>query len=63
LKDLQDALSADSDLDFSLVVGIGFPATDPDGKFIYSGNPLTVHYHGGLVVGVSIPIYFSSVFK
>jgi hypothetical protein len=41
----------------------GFPVTDPGGKLIYSGNPLTVHYHGGLVVGVSIPIYFSSVFK
>jgi hypothetical protein len=41
----------------------GFPVTDPTGKLIYSGNPLTVHYHGGAVFGVSIPIYFSSVFK
>jgi hypothetical protein len=41
----------------------GFPVTDPTGKLIYAGNPLTVHYHGGLVLGVSIPIYFSSVFK
>lgn len=41
----------------------GFPVTDPTGKLLYSGNPLTVHYHGGAVFGVSIPIYFSSVFK
>jgi len=41
----------------------GFPVADPAGKLIYSGNPLTVHYHGGAVFGVSIPIYFSSVFK
>ena len=41
----------------------GFPVTDSTGKLIYSGNPLTVHYHGGLVLGISIPIYFSSVFK
>lgn len=41
----------------------GFPVTDSTGKLIYSGNPLTVHYHGGAVFGVSIPIYFSSVFK
>jgi hypothetical protein len=41
----------------------GFPVTDPSGKLIYTGNPLTVHYHGGAVFGVSIPIYFSSVFK
>ncbi len=41
----------------------GFPVTDPTGKLIYAGNPLTVHYRGGVVLGVSIPIYFSSVFK
>jgi len=41
----------------------GFPVTDPNGKLLYSGNPLTVHYHGGAVFGVSIPIYFSSAFK
>lgn len=41
----------------------GFPVTDSTGKLIYSGNPLTVHYHGGAVFGVSIPIYFSSIFK
>lgn len=41
----------------------GFPVTDPTGKLIYTGNPLTVHYHGGIVLGVSIPVYFSSVFK
>ena len=26
----------------------GFPVTDPTGKFIYSGNPLTIHLNGGL---------------
>ena len=41
----------------------GFPVTDPSGKLIYPGSPLTVHYHGGIVLGISIPIYFSSVFK
>ena len=41
----------------------GFPVTDPTGKLIYQGSPLTVHYHGGAVFGISIPIYFSSVFK
>jgi hypothetical protein len=41
----------------------GFPVTDSTGKLIYSGNPLTVHYHGGAIFGVSIPIYFSSAFK
>jgi hypothetical protein len=41
----------------------GFPVTDPTAKLIYTGNPLTVHYHGGAVFGISIPIYFSSVFK
>lgn len=41
----------------------GFPVTDPIGKLIYPGTLLTVHYHDGLVLGVSIPIYFSSGFK
>ena len=41
----------------------GFPVTNSMGQLIYSGNPLTVHYHGGAVFGVSIPIYFSSAFK
>jgi hypothetical protein len=41
----------------------GFPVTNSTGQLIYSGNPLTVHYHGGAVFGVSIPIYFSSAFK
>jgi hypothetical protein len=41
----------------------GFPVTDPTGKLIYAGDPLTVHYRGGVLLGVSIPIYFSSVFK
>lgn len=41
----------------------GFPVTDSNGKLIYQGNPLTVHYRGGVVFGVSIPVYFGSVFK
>ena len=41
----------------------GFPVTDPGGKLIFQGNPLAVHYHGGVVLGVSVPIYFSSIFK
>ena len=41
----------------------GFPVTDPTGKLIYQGNPLTVYYRGGVIFGVSIPIYFGSVFK
>jgi hypothetical protein len=41
----------------------GFPVTDPTGKLIYQGNPLTVHYRGGAVFGVSFPIYFRSSFK
>lgn len=41
----------------------GFPLTDSSGKLIYKGNPLTIHFRGGAVVGVSIPITFSSVFK
>jgi hypothetical protein len=41
----------------------GFSVVDPTGKLIYQGNPLTVHYRGGVVFGVSIPIYFGSVFK
>jgi hypothetical protein len=41
----------------------GFPVTDPTGKLIYAGNPVTVHYRTGVMLGVSFPIYFSSVFK
>jgi len=41
----------------------GFPVTDPTGKLIYAGNPVTVHYRTGVMLGVSIPIYFSSVFR
>jgi hypothetical protein len=41
----------------------GFPVTDSSGKLIFQGNPLAVHYHGGIVLGISVPIYFSSVFK
>jgi hypothetical protein len=40
----------------------GFPVADPTGRLIYQGNPTTVHYHGGAVFGVSIPIYFRSLF-
>ncbi len=41
----------------------GFSVTDSTGKLIYQGNPLTVHYRGGAVFGVSIPVNFKSVFK
>jgi hypothetical protein len=40
----------------------GFPVTDAGGKLIYQGNPLTVHYRNGLVLGISIPLYFKSLF-
>jgi len=40
----------------------GFPVTDTSGKLIYQGDPVTVHYRGGVVLGVSIPLYFKSVF-
>jgi hypothetical protein len=40
----------------------GFPITDSTGKLIYKGAPLEVHYRGGAVFGVSIPINFASVF-
>lgn len=40
----------------------GFPVTDSTGKLIYQGTPTTVHYHGGVVFGVSIPVYFKSIF-
>jgi hypothetical protein len=39
----------------------GFPVTDPTGKLIYQGDPLTVHYRGGVIFGVSFPIYFKSI--
>ena len=41
----------------------GFPVTDPAGRLIYQGNPLTVHYRAGAIFGVSIPIYFNSIWK
>jgi hypothetical protein len=41
----------------------GFPVTDASGKLIYQGNPLSVHYRGGAVFGVSFPIYFHSYFR
>jgi hypothetical protein len=41
----------------------GFPVTDSIGKLIYPGDPLTVHYRGSMVFGVSFPIYFRSFWK
>ena len=41
----------------------GFPVTDSTGKLIYQGTPTTVHYHGGVVFGISIPVYFKSIFS
>jgi hypothetical protein len=41
----------------------GFSIADSTGKLIYSGNPTTVHYHGGAVFGISIPISFKSMFS
>ncbi len=40
----------------------GFPLTDQSGKLIYPGNPLTLNYRAGVIFGVSIPIYFKSIF-
>lgn len=41
----------------------GLPVTDVNGKLIYQGDPLTVHYRGGVVIGVAFPIYFKNVFQ
>lgn len=41
----------------------GFPVTDSSGRLIFQGNPLTVHYRGGAVFGVSIPLYLKSLFS
>ena len=42
----------------------GFPTTNPaTGALIYPGSPLTTHYRGGVVIGVSLPIAFSSFLK
>ena len=41
----------------------GFPLTDSNGKLIYNGNPLEVHYRGGAVFGVSLPINFGALFS
>jgi hypothetical protein len=41
----------------------GFPVTDPSGKLIFQGNPLGIHYRGGAVFGLSVPILFKSVFS
>lgn len=40
----------------------GFPVTDASSALIYQGNPTTVHYRNGFVLGISIPIYFKSLF-
>ena len=40
----------------------GFSVTDATGRLIYQGSPTTLHYRGGAVFGVSIPIYFKSIF-
>lgn len=42
----------------------GFPTNNPTtGALIYAGNPLTTHYRGGVVLGVSVPIAFSAFLK
>ena len=42
----------------------GFPLTNPTtGALIYPGNALATHYHGGVVIGISMPIAFSSFLK
>jgi hypothetical protein len=41
----------------------GYPLQDTRGFVLYPGKPTTVHYRGGAILGVSIPIYFRSVFK
>ena len=41
----------------------GFSVADSNGKLIYKGDPTEVHYRGGAVFGVSVPIPFSSAFS
>ncbi len=41
----------------------GFSLTDASGALIYKGNPLEVHYRGGLVLGVALPLSLKSAFK
>jgi len=42
----------------------GFPLTNPStGALIYPGNALATHYRGGVVLGISMPIAFSSFLK
>ena len=41
----------------------GFPITDTNGKLIYPGSPLEIHYRGGAVFGVSVPINFGALFS
>ncbi len=41
----------------------GFSLTDTSGKLIYSGTPLEVHYRGGVVLGIAIPISFKDSFS
>ena len=38
----------------------GFSLLDSTGKLIYSGTPLEVHYRGGVVIGIAVPISFKS---
>jgi hypothetical protein len=37
----------------------GFPVVDSTGKLFYKGNATEVHYRGGAVFGVTIPLTFS----
>lgn len=41
----------------------GFPVADPTGRLLYQGSPTTVHYRGGVLFGVCIPIYFQSALR
>ncbi len=41
----------------------GFSLLDTSGKLIYTGTPLETHYRGGVIIGVSIPINFSTFLK
>jgi hypothetical protein len=41
----------------------GFSLLDANGKLIYTGKPLEIHYRGGVVFGVSVPLSFGSIFS
>ncbi|SRR6266851_2902048 len=66
----QQKLTTPQDLNFDPIAMLnntknafdGFPLTDASGKLIYQGSATTTHYSGGAVFGISIPIYFKSVF-